>query len=170
MGERLAGLQCHDAFCCVGSTRREAGSDAELRRIDVDLVVAFARAARACGAQRLIVLSSVGADAKSRYPYLRNKAQMEAAVAAIGFPAVDILRPGPLLGWRRDPRAVDFALTLLMPALNPFLGGRLAQYRGSAGADIASAMLGAARSQRRGVTVHAGDGLRALARAGRRSA
>jgi uncharacterized protein YbjT (DUF2867 family) len=165
---RLTGLQCQDAFCCVGSTRRAAGSDAELRRVDVDLVLAFARAVRGCGAQRLVVLSSAGASPTSRHPYLRNKAQMEAGLAELQFPALHILRPGLLLGWRGELRPAELAGALLMPLLNPFLAGGLAQYRGIAARDVAAAMLGAARSQRRGTTVHAGTALSALAQVGRR--
>jgi uncharacterized protein YbjT (DUF2867 family) len=165
---RLTGLQCQDAFCCVGSTRRSAGSDAELRRVDVDLVLAFARAARGCGAQRLVVLSSAGASATSRHPYLRNKAEMERGLAELGFPALHILRPGLLLGWRGEVRPAELAGALLMPLVNPLLAGRFAQYRGIAARDVAAAMLGAARSQRRGTTLHAGTALAELARAGRR--
>jgi uncharacterized protein YbjT (DUF2867 family) len=165
---RLAGVQCHDAFCCIGSTRRAAGSDAELRRVDVALVLEFARAVREGGAQRFVVLSSVGADAASRHAYLRNKAEMEAALAELRFPALDILRPGLLLGWRGELRPAELAGSLLMPLLNPLLAGRFAQYRGIAARDAAAAMLGAARSRRLGVCLHAGQGLVSLAEAGRR--
>ena len=167
---RLTGFQCQDAFCCIGSTRRKAGSDEELRRIDVDLVLSFARAARACGAQRFIVVSSAGAAAASRHAYLCNKAEMEAGLADLKFASLDVLRPGPLLGWRDELRPAEIAATVLMPLLNPFLGGKLQQYRGIAARDLAAAMLGAARSMRRGVYVYAGDALRTLARAGRRTA
>jgi uncharacterized protein YbjT (DUF2867 family) len=167
---QLRGLRCHDAYCCIGSTRRIAGSDAELRRVDVELVLAFARTAHAGGAQRFIVLSSVGAAEESRHPYLRNKAEMEARVAELGFPALDILRPGPLLGWRREPRPVEVVASLLMPVVNPLLGGGLAKYRGIHVRDLAAAMLGAARSLHRGVGVYAGHGLGQLAVAGRRAA
>jgi uncharacterized protein YbjT (DUF2867 family) len=162
---RLTGLRCHDAFCCIGSTRRKAGSDDELRRVDVDLVLAFARAARACGAQRFVVLSSAGAAPASRHAYLRNKADMEAGLAALGFTSLDVLRPGLLLGWRRELRPAELAGTLLMPLVNPLLGGRLNPWRGISARDVAAAMLGAARSLRRGTYVYAGDGLVTLSRA-----
>jgi uncharacterized protein YbjT (DUF2867 family) len=166
---RLTGLRCHDAFCCIGSTRRKAGSEAELRRIDVDLVLAFARAARACGAQRFVVLSSTGASGASRHAYLRNKADMEAGLAALQFTSLDVLRPGLLLGWRGEFRLAEFAGTLLVPLVNPLLGGRLHTWRGIHARDVAAAMLGAARSLRRGSYVYAGNGLLALARAGRKA-
>jgi uncharacterized protein YbjT (DUF2867 family) len=167
---RLTGFQCHDAFCCIGSTRRKAGSEAELRRIDVDLVLSFARAVRACGAQRFVVVSSAGASSASRHPYLRNKADLEAALAELRFTSLDVLRPGLLLGWRRELRAGELAGMLLMPLVNPFLAGRFRQYRGIPAGDVAAAMLGAARSMRRGVNVHAGPALQTLAAKGRTTA
>lgn len=167
---RLVGLRCDDAFCCVGTTRRTAGSDDELRRVDVDLVLSFARAALACGAQRLVVISSAGASATSRHLYLRIKAEMETRLAELRFPSLDVLRPGLLLGWRAEVRPAELAGALIMPLVNPLLRGRLATYRAIPVGDVAAAMLGAARSHRKGVTVHAGLALPQLARVGRRPA
>lgn len=70
---QLKGLSCHDAFCCLGTTRRAAGSEAAFRAVDHDLVLAFARAALAAGAERFVLVSAVGADAGSRNLYLRVK-------------------------------------------------------------------------------------------------
>jgi uncharacterized protein YbjT (DUF2867 family) len=165
-GKRLTGFTCHDAFCCIGSTRREAGSDAELRRVDVDLAVTFARAALACGAQRLVVLSSAGANPASRYPYLRNKAEMERILRSLGFVSLDILQPGMLLGLRREVRPLELLGMALSPLARPFLTGPRAAWRSIAARDVAAAMIGAARSMRRGVYVYAGEGLAGLARAG----
>lgn len=168
--QRLTGLRCHDAFCCIGSTRRKAGSAEELRRVDVDLVLAFARAARACGAQRFVVLSAAGAAAGARAAYLRYKAEMESALGSVGFASLDILRPGLLLGWRGELRPAELLGTLLMPLVNPLLAGSLKTWRGIHARDAASAMLGAARSLRRGTYTYAGEALAALARAGRKAA
>jgi uncharacterized protein YbjT (DUF2867 family) len=159
----LKGLVVHDAYCCLGSTRATAGSDAQRRRVDVDLVLAFARAALSCGAQRLIVLSSAGADRQSRYPYLAAKAEMEAGLRALQFPAMDILQPGLLLGWRGEIRPLELVGGLLCPLINPLLRGRHAVWRGIKATDVASAMVAASRSRRRGVYVYAGEALHALA-------
>ena len=78
---QLRGITCSEAFCCLGTTRREAGSEAAFRQVDFELVLAFARAARAAQAQRFVLVSSVGADADSRSLYLRVKAQTELRAA-----------------------------------------------------------------------------------------
>jgi uncharacterized protein YbjT (DUF2867 family) len=162
---QLASQKCHDAYCCLGSTRERAGSDAAFRAVDVDAVVQFARRARKAGAGRLIVVSSVGADAAARGLYLRVKGEMEAAVAAIGFPGVDILQPGLLLGGERNESRPTEALgRMFMPWLNPLLRGGLSDYRGVEATDVARAMLGAARSARKGVTRYRVAAIEKLAR------
>src|SRR5581483_3084326 len=54
-----------DVFCCLGTTIKTAGSQAAFRKVDHDLVVEVARLARANGARRFGLVSSVGADATS---------------------------------------------------------------------------------------------------------
>jgi uncharacterized protein YbjT (DUF2867 family) len=163
LGEQLKGFACQDAYCCLGSTLRQAGSQAAFRAVDFDLVLAFAGAARAAGAQRVVLVSSVGADPGAKNFYLRVKGEAERALGSLGFASLDILQPGLLLGSRRELRPLELAARLVMPVLNPLLAGRLAPYRGIAARDVALAMLGAARSGRRGIHVYGGEALRALA-------
>ncbi|HUI62162.1 MAG TPA: NAD-dependent epimerase/dehydratase family protein, partial [Steroidobacteraceae bacterium] len=127
---QLKGLTCHAALCCLGTTIRQAGSEQAFRQVDVDSVLAFARTARAAQAQRFVVVSSVGADPQSKNFYLRTKGEMEAALAQIGFPSLDILQPGVLLGWRHEMRPLELVARTLMPLANPFLTGNREPYRG----------------------------------------
>lgn len=165
---QLTGIQCQDAYCCIGSTLRNAGSEADRRRIDLDLTVGFARAAQGLGATRFIVVSSAGADPSARNPYLRVKGELEQALRELRFEALDVIRPGLLLGMRSELRPLELAGRLLMPLLNPFLHGRQARWRGISARDAAAAMLGAARTRRLGVHAYEGQALRVLAAAGRR--
>lgn len=167
---QLSTLRCQDAYCCLGSTRREAGSDAQRQKIDLDLVVSFARAAQSFGASRFVVMSSVGAARESRNAYLRTKGELEFALRELRFDSLDILRPGLLLGWRDGLRPLEAAGNLLMPLVNPLLQGAKARWRAIPAQDVAAAMLGASRSQRRGAYVYEGEALKALAVTGRRPA
>jgi len=165
--ERLAtdlkGFSCQDAYCCLGTTLHAAGSEAAFRRVDFDTVLAFARAARAAQAQRFVVVSSVGADPASKNFYLRVKGETEKALEGIGFTSLDIMQPGLLLGSRAEQRPLEFAARLAMPLVNPFLRGPREVYRGIAARTVAEAMLGAARSGRRGVYRYTYPGLVTLA-------
>lgn len=165
---QLTGIQCQDAYCCIGSTLRNAGSEADRRRIDLDLTVGFARAAQGLGATRFIVVTSAGADPSARNPYLRVKGELEQALRELRFEALDVIRPGLLLGMRSELRPLELAGRLLMPLLNPFLHGRQARWRGISARDVAAAMLGAARTRRLGVHAYEGQTLGVLAAAGRR--
>jgi len=89
-----------DVFIALGTTIKVAGSQAAFRQVDFDAVVSTARAARAAGASRLAVVSSLGADAKSRVFYSRVKGEMQEAITALGFDSVVIVQPSLLVGDR----------------------------------------------------------------------
>jgi uncharacterized protein YbjT (DUF2867 family) len=162
---QLKGITCHVAVCCLGTTRREAGSEEAFSRVDVDYVLAFARTAKAAQAQRFIVVSSVGADPGSKNFYLRTKGEMEKGVAAVGFASLDILQPGLLLGFRSGPvRPLELAALLAMPLVNPFLRGERAAFRSIQVKTVAAAIVGATRSGRKGVQRYTYDGIEALSR------
>jgi uncharacterized protein YbjT (DUF2867 family) len=97
----IVGLpQADDAFCCLGTTIKAAGSREAFRAVDFDAALAFARAARECGATRLGLVSALGADASSPVFYNRVKGELEQAVKTLGFDAVLLARPSLLLGDR----------------------------------------------------------------------
>lgn len=162
---QIKGLQCQDAFCCLGSTLRDAGSREAFRAVDHDLVLEFARLALAAGAGRLVMVSAVGADAASRNFYLRVKGETERALEALRFHALDIMAPSVLLGARRIVRPLELLAQGALWAVNPLLLGGATRFRGIAASTVAAAMLGAARSGRSGVNRYDYAQMRALARA-----
>src|ERR1700730_18606663 len=121
---QLKGASCDVALCCLGTTRRQAGSQQGLREVDIDCVLAFARAAKAANARRFVVVSSVGADPGARNFYLRTKGEMEQHLVAAGFESLDILQPSLLLGWRGVVRPLELAARALTPVVNPLRRGR----------------------------------------------
>jgi uncharacterized protein YbjT (DUF2867 family) len=162
--EQLKNLRCGFALCCLGTTLRQAGSAQAFRHVDVDCVLAFARAARAAQARRFVVLSSVGADPESKNLYLRTKGEMELALAGFGFESLDILQPGVLLGWRNEMRPLELVARMAMPLVNPFLTGAREAYRGISARTVAAAMVGVVRSSRRGTQRYTYSTIQALAR------
>jgi uncharacterized protein YbjT (DUF2867 family) len=161
---QLKGTVCHVAFCCLGTTRKKAGGSEEaFREVDYDLTLAFARAARAAGAQRFVLLSSVGADPASKYMYLRVKGEVERAVESMGFASLDILQPSQLLGWRRELRPLELLSMAGIALGNPFFTGTRMAYRGISARTVADAMIGAARSNRRGTYRYTWQAIRQLA-------
>jgi uncharacterized protein YbjT (DUF2867 family) len=162
MAEQLKG-PVNDAYCAIGTTIAEAGSQEAFRDADVNAVLLFARAARAAGASRLVVVSSIGADSNSKKFYLRTKGEMEEAVADLGFASVDILQPSLLLGSRKSMRFLEMAGQLVAPLVNPLLTGGKEIYRAIPAETVGRAMLGAARAGRRGVYRYTYGEIRKLA-------
>ena len=81
------------AISALGTTIANAGSRAAFRAVDHDAVLAFASAARTQGAQRFLLVSALGANARSGNFYLQTKGQVEDALAQLGFAQLSILRP-----------------------------------------------------------------------------
>jgi len=161
---QLKGLTCHVAVCCLGTTRRQAGSPEEFRKVDLDCVLAFARTAKDAQARRFIVVSSVGADAQSTHLYLRTKGEMEEAVASVGFASTDILQPGLLMGLRSQMRPLELGAMAVMPLVNPFLRGPRVAFRSISAKTVGTAIVGATRAGRVGVTRYTYSAIEALAR------
>jgi len=137
-----------DAYCCLGTTIKVAGSQEAFRAVDHDAALAFARAAQAAGATRFGLVSALGADAKSGIFYNRVKGETERAIAALGFESMVIARPSLLLG---DRTALDQPTRRgerIAAALNGVLGWLLP--RGVRPIEAATVARALARSVQRG--------------------
>lgn len=135
--------------CALGSTIKQAGSQAAFAAVDRDLPVALARAAQRLGAHSLALNSSLGASARGNF-YLRTKFEAEQALRALGFASYTVVRPslidaqrtqsrpgervglwvsnllGPLVPRRYRPvSATAIAHTLLRTALEAVPGERI---------------------------------------------
>lgn len=162
---QLAGLKCQVAFCCLGARlgEREHAEEEAVRRVDLGYTLAFARAAKAAGAARFVVISAAGADPAAKTPYLRAKGELEKMLAGVGFGSLDILQPAIMLGWPREMRPADLVRRALMPLVNPLLVGARAEHRGIPVGTAAAAMIGTLRSGRRGPQRYMYSGISALA-------
>ncbi|MEI7763456.1 MAG: NAD(P)H-binding protein [Comamonadaceae bacterium] len=141
-----------ECFIALGTTIKVAGSQAAFRAIDLDAVVAVARAALSSGATRLGVVSAMGADARSRVFYNRIKGEMEQSLTRMGFGSLVIARPSLIDGDRtalgQSERAGEGVGLLLARRLRPLLP---ANYRAIPARDIAHALLRAVHAGPAGV-------------------
>ncbi len=137
-------------ICALGTTRAKAGSDAAFRIVDYDYPLAVARLAHRHGATRFALNSSLGADAKSRLLYSRTKGEVEAAIKAIGFASLTIVRPGLIGGERDEFRLGERIAAVVLGALGPLLPRR---YRISPADKIADALIEAAVAGPSGVNL-----------------
>lgn len=84
-------------FSALGTSLKQAGSKEAQYKIDHDLQLAFARAARENGVLHLVLVSSAGADPSSSFFYMKLKGLIERDVRALRFPGLSILRPPSLI-------------------------------------------------------------------------
>ena len=137
-------------FCCLGTTIKAAGSQADFRKVDLDYVVESARLARRAGASGLVVVSAVGANAKSNVFYNRTKGEMEAAAASLGFDSVVIVRPSLLEGARAESRFGERLALTVSKLIRPLLPAR---FRPVSNQAVARAMIDVAKKQTHGVAI-----------------
>jgi uncharacterized protein YbjT (DUF2867 family) len=134
-------IAADDAFCCLGTTLRQAGSRDAFRRVDFEYVLAFARYARRAGARRFIVVSALGADRRARMFYSRVKGEAEEALRRLGFESLVILRPSLLLGPRHPPRTGERVAAVAARIARPLMIGWLRRYRPIHARAVARAMI-----------------------------
>lgn len=126
-------------FCCLGTTIRDAGSKAAFTHVDYDLVLETAQTGLRLGAQQLLVVSAMGANANSPFFYNRVKGQMESALIEQDWPRLTLARPSMLLGERSTPRLNE---RLLAPLFSLLPGN----WKSIAAQNVAKAMLRMAKN------------------------
>lgn len=139
--DHLPEFSCDAVLCCLGTTIKKAGSREAFQDIDRDAILDLANWAKKRGVPRLILISSSGADPGSINFYLRTKGETEAALKEIGIPSVTVLRPGLLLGARKDFRPAERLGQLTLPLLTPLLRGPLHRLRGTPAEALARFMV-----------------------------
>ena len=93
----------------LGTTRAQAGGLANQWKIDHDLNIELAKAAKEAGAKTYVFVSSGGTRGllSSSVPYSKMKNGVEDTIRDLGFEQAIVLRPGALLGDRDQHRAGD---------------------------------------------------------------
>ena len=144
-----------DAFSCLGTTIKVAGSQQAFRAIDHDAVVALATACSRAGAEQFLHVTALGASPRSRIFYNRVKGETERDVAGSGVSTTIAFRPSMIDGERPDASRPGESIGLVaMRAAGPLLG----RFRPNRASDIALAMVREAKAGSPGHrVVEAGD-------------
>ncbi|MCU6669719.1 NAD(P)H-binding protein [Enterobacteriaceae bacterium H4N4] len=121
-------------FCCLGTTKREAGSKEAFIHADYTLVVDTALTGKRLGAKHMLVVSAIGANAHSPFFYNKVKGKMEEALIAQQWERLTIVRPSMLLGDREKHR---FSESLFAPVFRLLPGN----WKSIDARDVAQVML-----------------------------
>ena len=177
MAATLAALRPTAVFALLGTTRQRARAAAAARgaadgyeHVDYGLTAlllrATQRAARETGTTpRFVYLSSVGADAASRNPYLAVRGRLEAELRTSGLPWT-VARPSFITGPDRDEsrpaERIGAAVVDAALAIPGWLGARRLRdrWRSTTADELAGALARLAEDPRAAGSVVEGDGLR----------
>jgi uncharacterized protein YbjT (DUF2867 family) len=99
----------------------------------------LARIAREAGVERLVHISAIGADPRSRSAYARSKAQGEAALRD-SFPTATILRPSIIFG-PEDQFFNRFAAIAMISPVLPLIGAGHTRFQPVYVGDVADAVM-----------------------------
>ena len=102
----------------LGTTIIKARSKDEFMKFDHDLPLKISRIAKEEGCRTMILISSMGANSKSKIFYSRVKGLLEESLEEIGFEEFHILRPSLLLGKRTEARPAEYISKLIMDHLS----------------------------------------------------
>lgn len=164
--EVLEAVRPRALICALGTTWKKAGRDeAAFRAVDHDLVLSTAEAAVAAGIPNMVLVSSAGADPRSKNLYLKVKGEVEQEVSRVGFKRLDILRPGLLRGAREDDlRPLEYAARIASPLTDALMPAKWEMYRSIDADLVAEAALGLSLRRAAGRFTHDNEAMKRAAR------
>jgi uncharacterized protein YbjT (DUF2867 family) len=149
-------------FCTVGTTQKKVNGDQDAyRKVDYDIPVHAARFCKMVGCSLFVLVSAVGANSKSKNFYLKLKGEVEDQIGKLGIDSVHIMRPSMLIGARNEFRLGEKIGTPLMKAFSFLLPSK---YKPIQAADVAKAMVAAAKRKEEGYFVYEYGEMKELAR------
>jgi uncharacterized protein YbjT (DUF2867 family) len=99
-------------FSGLATTRAAAGSLEGQRKIDYELNLELARAAKDAGVETYVLISGAGANSKSLFGYIAMKGELEDRIRDLGFKHTVFVRPGFISGERTNREAGIAEVTL----------------------------------------------------------
>jgi uncharacterized protein YbjT (DUF2867 family) len=139
-------------FSCIGTTNANVKGDKLLyRSIDFDIPVNAARFGKEAGFKQFLLVSAIGADARSRFFYTRLKGEVEEMIAGYKFNGLHIFRPSFLMGRKQNERTGEVVLTTLFRISSLLIPSKYKAIRASA---VATAMLKAAKEGKNGLHIY----------------
>ena len=138
-------------FVAIGTTLSKVkGNKDKYRRIDFGITKDIADSCKELGIDKLILVSSSGANLKSKSFYLNLKGSIEKYVTDLNLKSVSILRPSLLLGKRNEKRFVEKLAQIAIPKISFFMPSK---YKAIKAETVAKAMLQLSITESKGVKI-----------------
>lgn len=146
-----------DLFCCLGTTRKKAGSKEAFAQVDYTYVYEIAKVAARNKVNQFLLVSAIGADKDSMFFYNQVKGEIETAVNNLDFWAVHIFRPSLLLGNRNEQRIGEQIAMNVSKLFNLVTDKIAPKYSAVKAEQVAKSMLIYAQNINGGRYVYEGD-------------
>ncbi|MCF2443156.1 oxidoreductase [Dyadobacter sp. CY345] len=147
-------VKADDIYCCLGTTIKKAGSEESFKKVDFIYPLQIGRLAKLNGSTKYLIISSMGADAKSMIFYNRVKGEIERELTDLHFETLHILRPSLLLGDRGETRTGEKIGEILSKILNPVMIGPLKKYAAIESSKVATGMVKLGQFPNKGTFIH----------------
>lgn len=142
-------------FSCIGTTMSKAESKEKQHEVDFTYQFNFAKIASENRVGEYVLISSIGANSKSFFFYLRMKGELEEAVKKLSFKKIIIVRPAQLYGNRFEKRAGETLGLAISKALCKI--GLFHEHRPIHARRVAEAMIESTRYYNSTVTISSSE-------------
>lgn len=146
-----------DFFCTIGTTIKKAGSKEAFRKVDFEYPRQFAAFALQNKVKQFLIISSLGADAKSGNFYLKTKGEIQDFLKNCNFESVSVLQPSLLLGNRTEFRLGEKVGAFFLKSLSLLFLGNLKKYKPIESKTVAKALLKIAQTNNKGFKIYESD-------------
>lgn len=133
---------------CLGTTIKKAGNKEMFKKVDFDYCLCIALKSLKIGATEINLISSVGANQKSKNFYLRIKGLLVDEIIKMNYETINIYLPSLLIGTRSEKRFMEGVAQKMSFLINPLLIGKMKKYRSIKAESIALHMM---KSKRKGI-------------------
>ena len=143
-----------DFFCTIGTTIKNAGSQAAFRKVDFQYPEEFAQIALNNKVEQFLIISSLGANVNSGNFYLKTKGEIQDFLKECDFKSVSVLQPSLLLGNRTEFRLGEKVGGFFMKMLPFLFFGNLKKYKPIESKTVAKALLRIAQKNNKGFKIY----------------
>jgi uncharacterized protein YbjT (DUF2867 family) len=139
-------FKADEVFCCIGTTAKKTPNKETYKSIDYGIPVTAAKLSKDNEIKTFLVVSALGANAKSSIFYNKTKGEMEQAVLSENIKNTYILRPSIIGGNRNEIRIGEKIGLAIFKIFQPLFFGKLKKYRIIKAEHIAQAMINLANT------------------------
>ncbi|WP_452229937.1 nucleoside-diphosphate sugar epimerase [Lacinutrix sp. MEBiC02404] len=133
-------------FCCIGTTAKKTPDKNLYKQIDYGIPVTAAKLSKENKIPTFLVISAMGASAKSSVFYNKTKGEMERDVLQQNVKNTFVLRPSIIGGERNEARPLEKIGLAVFKVIQPLFIGKLKEYKIIDPEDITQAMITLANS------------------------